>query len=102
MCERLRLPEAATPRLVLASRPTTHPGRAQVVRRARELETTVANVNMEEKRAFMDGSKMVAIISEAASSGISLQALIVSITAIVNIEVTSSGISLQADRRPSE
>jgi len=74
MCERLRLPEAATPRLVLASRPTTHPGRAQVVRRARELETTVANVNMEEKRAFMDGSKMVAIISEAASSGISLQA----------------------------
>tara|TARA_B100000795_G_scaffold234632_1_gene193882 strand:- start:272 stop:493 length:222 start_codon:yes stop_codon:yes gene_type:complete len=72
-----------------------------VVRRARELETTVANVNMEEKRAFMDGSKMVAIISEAASSGISLQALIVSITAIVNIEVTSSGISLQADRRPS-
>lgn len=53
---------------------TAHPGRAQVVRRARELETTVANVNMEEKRAFMDGSKMVAIISEAASSGISLQA----------------------------
>ena len=74
MCERLRLPEAATPRLVLASRPTMHPSRAQVVRRARELETTVANVNMEEKRAFMDGSKMVAIISEAASSGISLQA----------------------------
>ena len=28
-------------------------GRPQVVRRAKELDTTVANVNMEEKRAFM-------------------------------------------------
>ena len=58
----------------MAARASAQRGRTQVVRRARELDTTVANVNMEEKRAFMDGSKMVAIISEAASSGISLQA----------------------------
>ena len=49
-------------------------GSCKLVARAKELEVTVARVNMAEKEAFMAGQKMIAIISEAASSGISLQA----------------------------
>mmetsp|Transcript_53934 Transcript_53934/g.159843 ORF Transcript_53934/g.159843 Transcript_53934/m.159843 type:complete len:808 (-) Transcript_53934:119-2542(-) len=49
-------------------------GRPKPVQRAKELEVSIAQVNMSEKNAFMSGAKMIAIISEAASSGISLQA----------------------------
>jgi hypothetical protein len=37
-------------------------------------EVTMEMVNMHEKQLFMDGKKFVAIISEAGSAGVSLQA----------------------------
>ncbi|KAB5535796.1 hypothetical protein PHYPO_G00122050 [Pangasianodon hypophthalmus] len=48
-------------------------GRVQYESRA-EQGFTIDHVNIKEKLRFMDGEKLVAIISEAASSGISLQA----------------------------
>lgn len=37
-------------------------------------DVTMEMVNMHEKQMFMDGKKFVAIISEAGSAGVSLQA----------------------------
>ncbi|XP_062844128.1 protein strawberry notch homolog 2a [Trichomycterus rosablanca] len=48
-------------------------GRVQYESRA-EQGLTIDHVNIKEKERFMEGEKLVAIISEAASSGISLQA----------------------------
>ena len=48
-------------------------GRVQYESRA-ERDVSLEDVNREEKERFMSGQKDVAIISEAASSGISLQA----------------------------
>lgn len=50
----------------------THDG--QVIYKNRNDNDALDELNVREKKRFMDGEKLVAIISEAASSGISLQA----------------------------
>lgn len=48
-------------------------GKIQYELRNADSDTPVELMNLEEKEKFMNGEKLVAIISEAASSGISLQ-----------------------------
>ncbi|ULT98449.1 hypothetical protein L3Y34_000075 [Caenorhabditis briggsae] len=52
---------------------TTETGDVMYQRRNANAEVSLELINMEEKEKFMRGEKLIAIISEAASSGISLQ-----------------------------
>ncbi|CAB3402081.1 unnamed protein product [Caenorhabditis bovis] len=52
---------------------TTETGDVAYQRRNANAEVSLELINMEEKEKFMRGEKLIAIISEAASSGISLQ-----------------------------
>ncbi|XP_057454431.1 protein FORGETTER 1-like [Lotus japonicus] len=45
-----------------------------VIYQARNIDVSMEMANMHEKKLFMDGKKLVAIISEAGSAGVSLQA----------------------------
>jgi hypothetical protein len=49
-------------------------GKVRFVKRNEAAGVSIKALNLHERNAFMDGKKMVAIISEAASTGISLQA----------------------------
>jgi hypothetical protein len=48
-------------------------GQTEYQLRNADSEAAVEKMNMEEKEKFMAGEKLIAVISEAASSGISLQ-----------------------------
>lgn len=48
-------------------------GQVEYQRRNATSDASLEQMNMEEKECFMKGEKLIAVISEAASSGISLQ-----------------------------
>lgn len=69
-------------------------GGARYTQRCEDINSTMETLNMTEKKSFMDGDKLIAIISDAASAGISLQVLFFFSPIAASVTIAITGIYL--------